>query len=220
MTDAKLKAARKKGIEKGHWSVVAALDSLLLDPTSLDARINVVGAMHEVGTLSNSLKPYWEAWRSSPPEIEHWVDCCFDRLRESDTDYWAIAALLGVPLSAISRSLQERKYKLLGVRFAESYKEGRWHIATFAGKHQGTIIAPVLEAGWSADETINEVSRWRAVILNTQTETSGSLIGHGSGSYFMRAKLPYGCWRTHDETFSLKAEWIVSKSQTALANYP
>ena len=220
MTDAKLKAARKKGAEKGQWALVAALDSLIVNPTSLDARINVVGAMQEVGMLSNSLKPLWEAWRSSVSEIDQWVDRCFDRLRESDADYWAIAAILGLPLSAVGRSLQQRKYKLLGIRFAESYKEGRWHIATFAGKHQGTIIAPVLELGWSADETINEASRWRAVILNKQDENSGCLIGQGSGSYFMRATLPYGCWRSHDETFSLKAEWAVPKSQTALTNYP
>ena len=65
ITDAKLKAARKKAVEKGQWALVAALDSLMLDPTQLDARINVLGALHEVGLLANSLAFYWEEWRST-----------------------------------------------------------------------------------------------------------------------------------------------------------
>lgn len=40
------------------------------------------------------------------------------------------------------------------------------------------------------------------------------------GLYFLRAKLPLGCWRIHDEPFALKAGWMVPKQLTALAEYP
>ena len=136
---------------------------------------------------------------------------CLDRLHGSDADYWALAGLLALPLPTVTTALIQRKYKLLGVRFADSYKDGRWHIAAFAGKHQDRVIAPVIELGWDAERTLVEASRLRAVILDQQTEIGGSLAGQGDGSYFMRAKLPYGCWRVHHETFTMKEESLVRR---------
>ena len=220
MTESKLKNARKKAAGKGQWALVAAFDSLLLDVASLDARINVLGAMQEVGLLSNSLAPYWAAWRSTPAEMDAWASRCLDRLQSVDTDYWALSALVGLPLESVSKALAQRAYPLMGIRFASSYKDGEWLIATFAGKAGDTVLAPVIEIGWGSDQTVNEATRWRAVILKEPREVSGSLVGSGSGSYFMRAKLPYGCWRIHDEPFELKEDWVVNRAETPLADYP
>ncbi len=220
ISETKLKAARKKAANKGQWALAAAFDSLLRDTACLDARINLLGAMHEVGLLSNSLAPYWNDWRSAAADHDLWAERCLDRLQESDADYWAVAGLLAMPLTAVASALSQRNYKLLFVRFADSYKDGRWHIATFAGRHQGRVIAPVIELGWDDERSIVEASRWRAVILEEQTNTGGSVAEHGSGSYFLRAKLPYGCWRIHDEPFAVKNEWMVPKAETALADYP
>jgi len=218
--DSKLKAARKKALEKGHWVLVSALDTLLTDTTSLDARINVTGAMHEVGLLSNSLAPYWTEWRSNDEESKAWAERCLTRLHDHDADYWALAALLAVPLDFVKQSLQQRGYKLLSIRFASTYKQPEWSIATFAGKHQDRSLVPVIEVGWDNEGFVIEASRWRAVILNEQQVIEGSLIGKGSGSYYMRAKLPYGCWRIADEPLELKEEWLVPKEKTLLADYP
>jgi hypothetical protein len=77
----------------------------------------------------------------------------------------------------------------------------------------------VVEIGWGTENTVVEASRWRAVILNEQREDSGFLTGTGTGSYFLRARLPYGCWRVLNETFTLQPEWTVKKSETPFADY-
>lgn len=220
ITDSKLKAARKKAHEKGHWALVSALDTLLADTTSLDARINVTGAMHEVGLLSNSLAPYWIGWRPNDEESTAWAERCLTRLHDHDADYWALAALLALPLDFVKQSLQQRGYKLLSIRFASTYKQAEWSIATFAGKHQDGSLVPVIEVGWDSEGFVIEASRWRAVILKEQQVVEGSLVGQGNGSYYMRAKLPYGCWRIADEPLKLKEEWLVPKEKTLLADYP
>ena len=131
-----------------------------------------------------------------------------------------MAGLLALPLATATAALIQRGYKLLGVRVANSFKDGPSHIAAFAGKHQGRVLAPVIELGWDGGQRLVEASRWRAVVLEQQAESGGSLVGQGGGSYFLRAKLPFGCWRIHDEPFTLKADWMVPKQQTALAEYP
>lgn len=220
----KLKALQKKSAEKGHWQVAATAAVLLSDEASLDARINLVGSLHEVGLLSNSLEPYWGAWRSSAEDELAWIGRCLDRLESGDADYWAVAGLLGVRVQGLRECLAARHYKLLNVRFAESYKDGKWQIGTFCLKHNpnpeiSRVISPVLELGWS-DGTISEAGRWRAVILDEQRQLPDGLMGRGSGSYFMRAKLPYGCWRVHHDTLEFKAEWLVPLRDTPFADYP
>lgn len=218
--ESKLKILQKKSIQKGHWPVVASVANLQLATESVDTKINLVGAMHEVGLLSNSLAPYWAAWRSTTNEADAWASRCIDRLHVTDSDYWAAAGLLNLPLTSIKNALASRGYELLAIRFAESFKEGRWHIATFCGAHNDAVISPVVEIGWSKANLINEVTRWRAVVLKEQSMSSGSLVGRGFGSYYIRAKLPYGCWRIHEDSFELKQDWIVPKSQTPMADYP
>jgi hypothetical protein len=214
----KVRALQKKSAEKGHWAVAATAIQLLADESSLDARINLVGSMHEVGLLKNSLQPYWTAGRDAG-SVGEWTQRCVDRLRQSDHDYWALAGLLGLPMSEAKSALAAGGYKLVVVRYAESYKQERWHIATFCGSLFDATMAPVIEVGWSDDREVVEASRWRAVILEEQAEVDGGLAGKGFGSYYMRASLPYGCWRIHEDTFEVKADWVVSKSKTILHDY-
>ena len=218
---AKLKPLLKKSVEKGHWQVVATATALMSDEESLDARINLVGSLHEVGLLSNSLEPYWSAWRSSAEDELMWIGRCLDRLASADADYWALAGLLGVRLQPLRECLAARRYKLLNVRFAESHKDGRWQIGTFCLKYNPEIsrtISPVLELGWS-EGALSEAGRWRAVILDEQRQPPDGLVGRGSGSYFMRAKLPYGCWRVHHDTLEFKDEWLIPLRDTPFADY-
>lgn len=217
----KLKPLLKKSVEKGHWQVVATATALMSDEESLDARINLVGSLHEVGLLSNSLEPYWSAWRSSAEDELMWIGRCLDRLASADADYWALAGLLGVRLQPLRECLAARRYKLLNVRFAESHKDGRWQIGTFCLKYNPEIsrtISPVLELGWS-EGALSEAGRWRAVILDEQRQLPDGLVGRGSGSYFMRAKLPYGCWRVHHDTLEFKDEWLIPLRDTPFADY-
>lgn len=220
----KLKGLQKKSAEKGHWQVVATATALLSDEMSLDARINLVGSLHEVGLLPNSLEPYWSAWRSSAEDELAWIGRCLDRLASADADYWAVAGLLGVRVEPLRECLATRRYKLLNVRFAESYKAGMLQIGTFCLKHNpnpevSRTISPVLEFGWSSG-AISEAGRWRAVILDEQRQLPDGLAGHGSGSYYMRAKLPFGCWRIHHDQLEFKDEWLVPLSDTPFAAYP
>jgi hypothetical protein len=217
----KLKPLLKKSVEKGHWQVVATATALMSDEESLDARINLVGSLHEVGLLSNSLEPYWSAWRSSAEDELMWIGRCLDRLASADADYWALAGLLGVGLQPLRECLATRRYKLLNVRFAESHKDGRWQIGTFCLNYNPEIsrtILPVLELGWS-EGALCEAGRWRAVILDEQRQLPDGLVGRGSGSYFMRAKLPYGCWRVHHDTLEFKDEWLIPLRDTPFADY-
>jgi hypothetical protein len=214
----KVKALQKKAVEKGQWSVVAAASALLQAEDSLDAQINLLGSMHEVGMLSNSLDPYWNTWRVGEAE-EAWTRRCMQRLLGSDHDYWALAGLLKLPMAVVQRVLFECGQKLLAVRHASSFKDGKWLIATF-GRKMDRTIAPVMEVGWDETELVMEASRWRAVILQEQTQVDGELAGKGGGSYYLRAKLPYGSWRIHEDDFEIKADWLVPRSQTLLNHYP
>ncbi len=215
----RLRALQKKAKGKGQWAVVASATHLLAEEDNLDARINLVGSMHEVGMLKNSLAPYWATWRSNTA-VRQWTQQCVDRLQQSDSDYWALAALLALPISEVQSVLSSSAFQLVAIRSAESYKEGQWHIATFSQKPLDRTLAPVIEVGWDGEEQVIEASRWRAVVLDEQDEVDGSLVGKGFGSYYMRAKLPFGCWRIHHDTFEIRADWIVPKSKTALRNYP
>jgi hypothetical protein len=220
----KLKALQKKSAEKGHWQVATTAQVLLTAEDSLDAQINLIGSMHEVGLLSNSLDPYWKLWRATDENEANWINRCLQRLHSADADYWALAGLLSVRVEALKNSLSTHQYKLLSVRFANSYKDGQWQIGTFylnynPNLEQSRVIAPVLELGWS-EGLIVEASRWRAVVLNEQKALPDGLAAQGSGSYFMRAKLPYGCWRIHDEPLELKEEWLVPLKDTPFCDYP
>ena len=215
-----LEKARAKAVDNGHWALAAALHSLQSTPNDIDARINVVGAMHEVGLLRNSLEPYWRRWRGTATDLDLWVARCLDRIRGNDRDYWAIAALLNIQIDALVTPLRQRGYNLLSVRFADTFEHGRLHIATIAGLATGNAVAPVLELGWDESQAVVDAARWRAVILVEREDVDGSIIGQGSGSFLYRATLPYGCWRLHHHDYVVKREWVVPAVGTAFADFP
>jgi hypothetical protein len=215
----KLISLHSRATEKGQWPLACAISVALRDESGLDNQINVIGAMQEAGCLRNSLQPFWDAWRSDTA-VRAWASRCIERLRSMDTDYWALAGLLGLPLSAIRASLTEASYRLLSIRFAQSFKENERHIAVFCLSQFDAVISPVLEIGWdSVTGEVVDAARWRAVLLERQTILNGNLVGCGDGSYFMRAGLPYGIWRIHETVFELSADHLVERSRTLLADY-
>jgi hypothetical protein len=215
----RLRTLHTKATEKGQWPLACALAAALGDDSSLDDRINVIGAMHESALLRNSPQPFWAAWRSDS-DASPWAYRCVERLLTSDHDYWAVAGLLGLPLAVIRSSVAHFHFRLLSIRFAQSFKENDRHIAIFSPNRTDRVISPVLEVGWdSVTAEVVEMSRWRAVLLQEHTIQRGNLIGHGSGSYFLRANLPYGSWRLVETEFSLLAEWSVPQEQTLLSDF-
>jgi hypothetical protein len=215
----RLRTLHTKATEKGQWPLACALATALDYNSSLDHRINVIGAMHESALLRNSLQPFWAAWRSDAV-APAWAHRCVERLLASDHDYWALAGLLGLPLAVIRSSVAHFRLRLISTRFAQSFKENERHIAVFCLNRSDRIISPVLEIGWdTATAEVVEMSRWRAILFEQQTIEHGNLIGHGSGSYFLRANLPYGGWGPVETEFRLLAEWSVAREQTPLAEY-
>jgi hypothetical protein len=216
----RLRKLHEKAVERGQWPLACALTSALADAAHVDNHINVIGAMHEAGLLRNSLEPLWTTWRSEP-DAGTWLRRCLERLVASDTDYWALSGLLGTYIPALRKGLTGIGFQLLSIRLAQSPKDGDAHIATYCLKHSDRIISAVLEIGWnpSSGEVV-DTSRWRAVILDRQSTQDGNLIGEGSGSYFMRARLPYGSWRILHSEFSLRSESVVSRDQTMLKGEP
>ncbi len=88
--ESRLLKLSKDARTKGQYPLVVAAEVALREPDHIDHQINVVGALHEVGKLKNSLRPYWKQWREAPGD---WIDRCMSRLRSADHDYWALAAL-------------------------------------------------------------------------------------------------------------------------------
>lgn len=106
----KLHKLRRSAEEKGNFVVSAAATQLIEAPSSLDYRINLVGALHEIGALRNMLAPYWTEFRSDEAA---WANRCVARLISHDHDYWAVAALLGLSYQAIVSEARKLGFALL-----------------------------------------------------------------------------------------------------------
>jgi len=124
-----------------------------------------------------------------------------------------------LPLAVIRSSVAHFRFRLLSIRFAQSFKDNDLHIAVFCLNRSNRIISPVLEVGWdSVAAEVADISRWRAILLQRQTIHHRNLIGHGSGSCFLRANLPYGSWRLVETEFRSLAEWCTPQEPTLLAD--
>lgn len=195
---AKLKKLEDKAMAKGEHAVAAAAAHLLQDIDSIDRQINLVGALHEVGYLQNSLKPYWNAFRADEPA---WIVRCLARLVIADHDYWALAALLGCDGPATIGIAMGKGFKSAATRQYERFDKPAVHVDTLYLSGMGRVLHPILEVGYDTREMINvDVGRARALSIDNQLDTAqwqpGDPLGTGGLSLSMQAKLPHGAWRS------------------------
>jgi len=210
----KLTQLAAKATEKGQWQLAAAVD-LALGNDTVDNHINVLGAMHEVGLLKNSFAPFAKAWREA--DITAFTAACLQRLIAGDADYWALAALLGISIADAAPVFTHADFELLAISRIPAFKDPELHVAALARRNAAMpeTLAPLIELGWNAKTgELYDVCRWRAVILETLQGEAPQLSGQGFGSYYMRAKLPYGCWRLLAEDFKLEAAAAIPQERT------
>ncbi|MEM9202062.1 MAG: hypothetical protein AAGC53_10395 [Actinomycetota bacterium] len=222
MADAKmhlrLRKLVAKAIEKEWWAVELCATRLLEDVDDLDYQINLVGALHEAGSLQNVLKPYWNAWRSP---AKPWVDRCVDRLRKgSNGDYWAVASLLGLSLPATSDSLEVSGYEQISAQRWPDLKRGATRVHLFgieSGFPDGPSWAPAIELGFRENDdtqTVVHAARYAAVIpLHPRSRRWGGSPGRYWGEAVtgrvLTAKLPYGSWRVFDDYRTIEQDTLL-----------
>lgn len=209
----KLSKLAAEAADKGRWALAAAAARASTSDT-VDDHINVLGAMHEVGLLKNSMAPFAKAWRA---DASAFTAACVARLENGDADYWALAALLGLHIADAGPVFIGAGFELLAVTRIPAFKDPELHVATLARRQAASpdvLTAPV-DLGWNAKTgELLDVSRWRAIVLEQHAGVAPQLSGSGFGSYFMRAKLPYGCWRLLHDKFSLDADAAVAPGAT------
>lgn len=202
----KLEALRDKSAKAEQWALAAAAAMALQEPDAIDHRINVVGAIHEVGLLKNVTKPYLTAWRDEDPQA--WAVRCIERLRATDYDYWALAALLGMSAKTVFPLL--KPFVLHAVRAAQSLQDAKVQIAVFAIERQEDLFTPVLELGAEIKTgELIDAARLRAVSLDSAKTVKGMVSGKGYGTMFMRATLPYGSFRSPTIDFDVPENELV-----------
>lgn len=217
----RLQEIQAKARADGHWALVCAMESALKDGADLDNQINVIGAMHEVGSLRNRIAPLWKEWRKDEAA---WAKRCIERLGNGDHDYWAVAALLGLPIKNLDAVVRKAGYVLVSTRYAAMFDKPDTHIAVYSRKpdtdmsiDDSICLAPIIEIGWdSKSGEVIDSARWRAVILDNAKKKDGNWLGSGSGSYYLRAGLPYGCWRMQSADFTLVSEAAISRKKTLI----
>ncbi len=211
----RLRALAKKASGAGLFALSAAADQALAAPEDVDRRINVVGAMHEVGMLRNSLGPLWTLLR---PDERAWSRRCMQRLKDKDYDYWAVAALLGCGALGVLKEAVAAGFTAWSSRYYERYDHPRVHVANLSRRVEGGVRAPVLELGWDSQSCeLVDCSRYRAVLMESSRVVKGSVVGKGSFSCGLTAKLPHGSWRVHGDAFRLEPEWVVPMGDSLLA---
>jgi hypothetical protein len=214
-TTKRLEELHTKAVENGHWPLAAAAQAVQANESNLDYQINVIGAIHEVGQLRNRLEPFWQLWRT---DSTAWASRCVERLRSSDRDYWAVAALLGIDIRQVWPVFKKAGYSIMSVRACPPLVKALTHFAVLSfAKDSSDLWAPVFELGWDAKSgEITDAARWRAIMLDTLTSKDGSYVGKGSGSNFVRAALPHGSWRVVSADFDLVEEAVLPIEKTIL----
>ncbi|MGJ7557644.1 hypothetical protein ACSFBI_26945 [Variovorax sp. RB3P1] len=209
----KLSKLAAESADKGRWALAAAATRASTSDT-VDDHINVLGAMHEVGLLKNSFAPFAKVWRA---DTAAFAAACVARLDKGDADYWALAALLGLNVADVAPVLVGAGFELLAVTRVPAFKDPELHVATLARRQAASpeVLTSPIDLGWNAKTgELLDVSRWRAVVLEECTGVAPQLSGSGFGSYYMRAKLPFGCWRLLHDKFSLDADAAVAADAT------
>lgn len=209
----KLSKLAAESADKGRWALAAAATRTSISDT-VDDHINVLGAMHEVGLLKNSLAPFAKIWRD---DASAFTAACVTRLDKGDADYWALAALLGMHISDVAPEFIRAGFELQAITRIPAFKDPELHVATLARRQASSpeVLTTPIDLGWNAKTgELLDVSRWRAVILDEYAQGAPRLSGSGFGSYYMRAKLPFGCWRVLHDKFSLSADAAVAPDAT------
>jgi hypothetical protein len=214
ITARSIEAIAARGAAAGHWVVVATAEAVSRDETSLDRRLNLVGALHEVGALRNRLTPLWKVWRSDPGP---WSARALERLVAGDHDYWAVASLLGLDIRDVRAQFEPTGFRVQAVRTAAA-GGGSLHVASLcAGGWDSQLWTGVVELGWTARSgEIVDVARWRAVHFRELSRSDDNATGTGSGMQFLRAALPHGSWRAVTAPFDLPAASAIARARTLL----
>ena len=203
----KLAKIAEKAWAQGQYPLAAATTHLLADIADINRQINLVGALHEVGYLQNSLSPFWKEFRAN--ELA-WVERCLSRLASTDYDYWALAALLGCNGPSVIEVSLGIGFKSAALRFYQRYDKPDVHVNTLYLNTTGKVLSPVLEIGYDVkDKTTVDVGRARALCLENEHWNQGEFIGDGWLSLSMQAKLPHGAWRTANAKFEMTEECLV-----------
>ncbi|MET1076858.1 MAG: hypothetical protein ABWY06_02445 [Pseudomonas sp.] len=199
----RLSQLEQKAQAEGQFAVSATAFQLLAQPNSLDNQINLIGALHELGTLPNSLAPFWKALRNDEAA---WIARCLARLLSADADYWALAALLGCGGQAVLARAKSLGFTPLATQRHQRYDKPDLQLQTLFLGHTGRVLHPLLEVGHdSKTEAVVDIARARSLILHNQHWQPGQVAGAGSLSCFMRATLPHGAWRLRTAEFQLDA---------------
>lgn len=205
--ESKLAKLEKKSIAQGQYALAAAAAHTLTDIADINRQINLVGALHEVGYLQNSLSPYWKEFREDEPA---WVERCLSRLLLADHDYWALAALLGCSGPTVIDVSLGMGFKSVALRFYQRFDKSDVHVNTLYRSAQGKVLHPIIEVGYDSKAmNVVDVGRARTLCLDNERWKPGDFIGNGWLSLSMQAKLPHGAWRTANTQFEMKAEWLV-----------
>lgn len=209
----KLSKLAAESADKGRWALAAAAARASTSDT-VDDHINVLGAMHEVGLLKNSMAPFAKIWRA---DTAAFAAACVARLEKGDADYWALAALLGLNVADVAPVLVGAGFELLAVTRVPAFRDPELHVATLARRQAVSpeVLTSPIDLGWNAKTgELLDLSRWRAIVLEECAGVAPQLSGIGFGSYYMRAKLPFGCWRLLHDKFSLDADAAVPPDAT------
>lgn len=202
-----------KATADGQWPLAAAAHAILADESNLDLQINVVGALHEAGSLRNRIEPFWKMWRT---DAAAWAARCVERQRKGDRDYWSVAALLGLDIRAVWPVCKKAGYRIMSVRAVPPLTNPLTHYLTLAVSHDD-VWCPAIELGWEAKTgVLLDAARWRAIIFDEMSKKGASVIGKGTGSHFLRAALPYGSWRVESMDFELVPEAVIPIEKTVL----
>ena len=162
----KLAKLEKKSLAQGQYALAAATAYALADIADINRQINLVGALHEVGYLQNSLSPYWKEFRGDEPS---WVERCLSRLLLADHDYWALAALLGCNGPTVVDVSLGMGFKSVALRFYQRFDKPDVHVNTLYHAAQGKVLHPIVEIGYDSKEMNTvDIGRARALCLDNE----------------------------------------------------
>jgi len=199
-----------------------ALHGLLAEPTSLDARINVVGAQHQALWLRNRIEPYLREFGSHD---EAWMNRCLDRVLSSEGDDWAVRALLFSPAPELLALVHRRTRRVVFAATQTSSKGETTESVGLANRWVGGVAVDYLRISWRQDaHEVVEVQYAKSASLPRELcdplglEPPVPLLG-GRCVFgrFWAARLPYGAWHWFEDYMTLQAQ---EETQRCLAALP